>query len=153
MNSRKRMHGESGMTLLELMFACGVVAMAMSFLFGSLLSLNVVGDLSQSRGLAVNHLSSVMEDLRHLSLEQLTEYAPPTLFGVGVLERVEAQLHASDGTVIPLPVPSEMFASAADPASMLDAALPNPCRMDVTLTWMDERGHAFSVSASEMRYR
>lgn len=149
----RRVRSEDGMTLLELMFACGVVAMALSFLFGSLLSLNVVGDLSQSRGLAVNHLSSVMEDLRHLSLEQLTEYAPPTLFGVGVLERVEAQLHASDGTVIPLPLPAELLASATDPAAMLDATLPNPCRMDVTLTWMDERGHAFSVSASEMRYR
>ena len=48
----------AGFTLLELMFAAGVLATALAILFGSLVTMYTLGEVNEGRTKASNHLSS-----------------------------------------------------------------------------------------------
>ena len=133
---------QSGVTLIELMFAVGVLAVALSLLFGSLMSISLAGKVTQARGVAAVQLASVMEELQGLSYESLLEYVPPTLEGAGTTETVEINCFDASGAELALPVSSETLEGLSEP-------LPNPLRVESTVTWYDERGHEYSFSVSQ----
>jgi len=134
---------ESGMTLLELMLAGGVMTLALTFIFGSLITISVVGDLTEERSVSVTHLASVMEELRGLTHEELLAYRPPTFQGLGPGETVTVDCYQADGATLRLPI---------NPASLVDP-LPNPLRVQCTVTWRDERGHSLTITGSELYYQ
>jgi type II secretory pathway pseudopilin PulG len=136
-------NNESGMTLLELMFAAGVLGMALTLLFGSLLTISAVGGMAEGRGIAVTHLASVMEQLRALNYNEMLAYQPPGFTALGATEQVKVECFKDDGTTVQLPVA---------PGS-LPTPLPNPARARCTISWYDQRGHALSLNASQLFYR
>ncbi|HEX72139.1 MAG TPA: type II secretion system protein, partial [Candidatus Hydrogenedentes bacterium] len=76
--TNKRRHN-AGMTLLELMFASGIIAVALSVLFGGLISVSMIGRLNESRMAAAVALSGVMDELNTLPLTMIAKYVPPPI--------------------------------------------------------------------------
>lgn len=135
----KSLKKDAGMTLLELMFAAGVLALGLSLLFGSLLSFNLVGQLSESRTMAASEVASVMEELRSLPIEKLIFYQPAAdLTAPGVDQAMSVSYYDSSNTQISLPLPE---------GSPVPANIPNPFQIRAELIWTDENGRFYSVHA------
>lgn len=130
----------SGFALLELLFAAGVMALAISLLFGSLLNISTIGRLSENQAIAVSRISSISEELRSATVDDLLAYRPPNFDGLGVAENVEISCIDSAGETIMLPFDGT-HEDLANP-------LPNPVEVFVQVTWQDDRGHAFTISGS-----
>ena len=137
---------QDGMTLLELMFALGIVAMSLAMIFGSLISVMIMGRVSESKTEAAAVLSSIMEELQSESFETLMKYTPPDMYGPGVKYDVAINCVVTSGTgelatevLVPLPLPSTYT-----------AALPNPLELRVEITWQEDSGHVFKSTTSTM---
>ena len=124
------------MTLLDLMYAAGVLALALSLLFGSLMSLSVIGQLSESRTQAAAHVASVLEEVRRLPLEGIVAYTPPEFYGPGVERAVNVGFYNANGELVALPVGEDV-----------PAGLPNPLQVRAEFIWSDDRGRLYSVQA------
>lgn len=136
---------EAGMTLLELMFAAGVVAIALSMVFGSLISISVMGEISESRTAAATALSSVVEEMRTMNLEDLLDYTPPAIEGPGEQFVVTVELVLSNDST--LTTESEQLV-AVPVADDFDEDLPNPLPIRTTLTWQEDTGHVFRTTTT-----
>jgi len=145
---------QSGMTLLELMFALGIVAMSLAMIFGSLISVMIMGRVSESKTEAAAVLSSIMEELQAQSFETLVKYTPPAMHGPGVKYDVaiacvisppggslidEATGEILPGVLLPLPLPSTFT-----------GVLPNPLEVRAEITWQEDSGHVFKSTASTL---
>ena len=84
---------ERGLTLLELLFASGVLAMTLSLLFGSMVNVSLANNATAGRAVAVTHVSSVMEEVRATNSDLLLAYVPPQFEGLGVAEIIEVQCY------------------------------------------------------------
>ena len=135
-----RLTDERGVTLIELMIASGILAMAMVFLMGGLISISDTNKITENQTLASSHLESVIEELQGLSYDQLLEYQPPVLPGLGASSTIQVAALNSGGNQVPLPV---------DPAT-LNAPLPNPAEVRITVIWNDVRGRVYSTRASTL---
>ena len=157
-----RRSNTAGMTLLELMFAAGIVATVLGMVFGSMLTMSKIGDLNESRVAAITALSSVLEEVNTLPFDQVLEYVPPELKVPGVGYEVMVELvppGSHDGyddgmspgesypsypeqeeEGIPLPISSES-----------QIQIPNPVGVRVTIYWQEESGHVFSVTARTLK--
>jgi len=138
----RRLKEERGVTLVELMFACSIMAVALSLLFGSMVTISLANRVTEGRGIASTQVSGVMEELRG-SPATLLSYVPPPLVGAGSMEAIEVRCYDADGGTIVLPVDVDTF----------DGLLPNPVQVECTATWLDEKSRQFSLSASEWVYR
>lgn len=142
---RGRFGGKSscrGMTLLELMFAAGVLGLALAFLFGSLVTIALASNLTQNRGIAATHVATVMEELHGAGLQQLLTYVPPVFTNLGASEVVQLEAILDNGTVITLPV---------DPATV--GPLPNPLLIRCRVSWIDAQNRPMALEASQLFYR
>jgi hypothetical protein len=127
---------QAGMTLIELMIAGGIMAIAFVFLFGSLISISVTGATAADRSVAVAHLSSIMEELDPLVDEDgLLAYQPPAMRGLGVAETILVQCVDGAGNLVSLP---------SNPGA-LAAPLTNPVEVRVTISWRDKAGRTHRV--------
>jgi len=135
MTSRK-LKNNSGMTLIELMLACGVMALALSLLFGSLISMRVIGEVSEERTAAVTAASNVLEELRTKNLTQLMASELKLPYGPGVKRAVTVRIVDSNGSQVTLP------------SNMAVANLPNPLEVQALVIWEDQRGRVYSHSSS-----
>lgn len=142
---------EAGMTLIELMFACGILAMTLSMIFSSLIGISVIGRLSESRTTASTTLASLIEDIQSMSFNDLVAYVPPPIEGPGVSHTVEVECVVDaeaeeegleEAATVPLPIPADY-----------DGPLPNPLEVRVKLTWHEANGFTFQASASTLRGR
>ena len=129
---------EEGMTLLELMFAAGVVVIALVFVFGSIFSMHQVGNLSEDRATATTEIASVLEEVRGLNYSQLLAYNPPAPGALGDNVALEIKCFDTAGNEVILPTDED---SLTDP-------LPNPCEVQVTIQWLDRAGRTTSASSS-----
>jgi len=137
---QKRDRGASGFALIELLFAAGVLALVISLLFGSLLNVSTIGQLSENQALAVSRVSSISEELRTATLADLLAYEPPDFEGLGVAESIQVSCLDSAGEEIELP-----FEGTEED---LANPLPNPVEVFVQVSWQDERGHTFTIGGS-----
>ena len=131
----------AGMSLLELTFAAGVLAMALSLLFGSLMSIALVARINSDKAMANTILSGVLDDVRGMSLDDLKSYEAPTLEQLGVNRVVSLAFFDAKGAEIPLPLKEE-------DESLEDEDLPNPLEVVAMLLWTDEKGHVFHTRAA-----
>src|SRR5688572_23384894 len=123
-----KLKSTAGMSLVEIMLASGVLATALSLLFGSLMSISVIGKISEERVAARVELSSVLEEFSDMKqASDLLGYTLPTVEGPGVNHTAVVQAYLADGTAVSLP-------SVANP----QPTLPNPVEVKVTYTWEDE---------------
>lgn len=138
-----RLPRNSGVTLLELMFAAGIMTLALSFLFGSLVTIFLASDVVEDRAISVLQISRIMEEVREVSAGDLLSYEPPVVEGLGDNAAAEVRCLSADGAPITLPV---------DP-STLAAPLPNPTQVQCVLTWTTGRGRILTATVSELQYR
>jgi len=147
----RRRSNTAGMTLLELMFAAGIVAVVLAMVFGSLITVSAIGTINESRVEAVAALSGIMEEINTLPYDQVLEYMPPELEMPGRYYQISVELILPEGgeglgepggKTIFLPLPPEY-----------DAPLPNPVQVRVTLAWLAESGHDFRVEATTVKGR
>ncbi len=136
-----------GMTLIELMFAAGIIAMALSMLFGSLISLSLMGQVNKSRMDAIASLNNVMEQVNTLPYEGLQTFVPASdPYGPGVSRQVTIQFVVPQASGTPLLVPLPLPSNYANP-------IPNPVEVRVTLSWQEQNGYVFQIMASTMKGR
>lgn len=126
------------MTLVELVFAVGVLSVALGIMFSSLVSMYSMGQIAEGRTRAAMVMTSVLDDLRDLELVQVLAYNPnPTRFedsnAVVVLEAI-----AADGSAVALPAVGST------------ATFPNPLEVRATVLWTQVRGRTFSMSGSTL---
>ena len=137
-NKKPSFNPESGMTLLELVIAAGILGVGFTLLIGSLLSITVASASSEDRATGASHIATVLEEIRAGSQADFIAYLPPALEELGAGEQVSIVCFAADGSEVAVPVTS---GSVAD-------ALPNPVEVQVTVTWLDPQGRSVSTSAS-----
>lgn len=133
-----------GMTLLEVTFATGILAMSLSLLFGSLISLTLVARLNEDQTIANTELTSVLDKVAQLPLEKLVVYQPPTPNRPGVKRAVSLVCFDREGAPVNLPLPSE----DGEPVEMPD--LPNPLEVQAVMLWSAPSGHVFQSTATTM---
>ena len=147
---RKR---DAGLTMIELMLATAIAAAALSLLFGSLISISVMGRVNQGRTMAATTLSGVLDEVNTMGYEELLAYIPPEVHGPGVKHLIELACVIGSGEEggggvdyperqyerIPFPLPENY-----------GGTLPNPLEVEVTLTWQEDSGHTFQMKASTL---
>lgn len=133
---------DSGLTLLELVFAVGVVGVALAFLFGSLVNLSVASNMTQNRAIAATHLATVMEEFKTLDFAQQLAYVPPLFQNLGPSEVVQLEIVLADGSTINLPV---------DPLTV--GVLPNPMLVRCTVNWLGTSNRPLTLDASQFFQR
>ena len=131
---------KEGMSLLELTFAAGVLALALSLLFGSLLTITIVSRLNEDRAVANTALASVLEQVRGLNLQELLEFEAPRLQHPGVKRALALVCYDAAGEEVPIPLVEDDDAD--------DIEFPNPLEVKATLLWSNEQGHVFQSSAT-----
>lgn len=143
---RKITANNAGMSLVEIMFAMGILAMTLSLLFGSLISISVVGKVNEEKAVANTAISSTLEALRGMPLKDLLLYTPDLPEKPGVERTVSLECYDDDGVAIPMPMDL-----AVDENGVLQEALPdlpNPLEVKVTMLWTNEKGHVFKSYAT-----
>jgi type II secretory pathway pseudopilin PulG len=131
------------MTLIELMIAAGVLAIAFVMLFGSLFSVSELGGSTEDRVLANNYVATVLEDVRQLNPEVLVNYTPAQAPGLGARQFAGAFAVANDGSLAQLPF-SESSAAMN---------FPNPTEVQVLVAWIDTAGRRHIVRGSTLKGR
>ena len=72
----------AGLTLIELMFALGIVALTLSLVFGALVHLSNLSQMAERRAIAATHLGTIVETLQTLPYEDLLHYDPSSFEGL-----------------------------------------------------------------------
>lgn len=135
---RELLRNSAGFSLLELTFATGILAMTLSLLFGSLLTITIVARLNEERAIAHTHLASALEQVRGMTLEELMVYEAPELAGPGVRRAISMVCFDVEGQMVELPLIGD--------EEMPD--LPNPLEVKASMLWSNDRGHVFEASAT-----
>lgn len=133
-----------GMTLIEIMFAMGILAATLSLLFGSLISISIVGRINEDKAVANTALNSTLEELRNKPLQDLLLYTPETPDHPGVERTVQLECYDDDGAAIAIPMDLEVDAASGALLEPLPD-LPNPLEVKATLLWTNEKGHVFKT--------
>lgn len=128
---------QAGMTLIEVTLATGVMALTLSLLFGSLVNMKSLGDITRDGTRATMVLENTLELVRTISPSNLMASNLSVTDGPGVSRTIQVKVVNGSGTWITLPS-----------ASTAIGTMPNPVEVQVTIIWRDERGHVFSRSAS-----
>lgn len=137
----------AGMTLIEIMFAMGILATTLSLLFGSLISISLVSRLNEEKAVANTALSSTLEELRGMPLKDLLLFTPETPDKPGVERTVTLECYDDDGTAIAIPMDLSIDSVSGALLEPLPD-LPNPLEVKVTLLWTNEKGHVFKSYAT-----
>jgi prepilin-type N-terminal cleavage/methylation domain-containing protein len=135
---RKRL-GNLGFTLIELMIASGVVAMSMGVMFGSLISIGVLGQVAEGKTEATAYMMSVLEQARGMSRANLFTYtpqAPPQDPGFTMALALDAL--KADGTTLRLPLADQTAGSS----------LPAPFAVRATVVYTTSRGYMYSITST-----
>ena len=150
---KMKRNNEAGMTLLELMIAAGIMATALSMLFGSLISINVIGKISEDKALATTQVAGLLEHVRSLTYEDLLPYSPPMeITSPGVKQKVVIECYDEDGGTYALPITSEGSSDTITSYTEIPT-LPNPMDVKITLVWQNEQGHILNVYATTQHRR
>lgn len=142
MKKHVRFNGETGLTLLEVTFAAGILATAFALLLTSMMSMSVVRRGSETRQVAVTHLSSILEEVHDASFAELMSYVPPAFEGWEGNETLVIECFNSEGQAFVLPLTSDLS------VNLMEGELPNPLEVKATLSWGNDWGPSFTVSAS-----
>lgn len=137
---RQTRKNNAGMTLVELVLAVGVLAMALGIMFSSIISMYRMGAIAEGRTRAAMVMTSVMEDIKNLQqIEQVLAYNPNPVSFEDPSVVVQLELFASDGSAVTLPTA---------PGAL---TFPNPVEVRATVFWTEQpRERTYSMSGSTL---
>lgn len=154
---KKRLQSDSGVTLLEISFAMGILVVAISMLFGAIINNHRSSNTINSRSAATAALRSISELVRSLDINQLIVMDAGVWEIDGVEYSVTIELEDDDGVL--QEVPLDVADADTGQNKKLDDVLndfPNPIQVKITLAWvMDQMtdqngeiigGHALQLS-------
>lgn len=145
--SKRSLRSDSGVTLLEISFAMGVLVIAISMMMGSLLSMQRSAKTVKSRSTATAALRSVTEQLRGRTFNSVIETDMSNSTIDGIPFSIAIELEDKSGNLVSVPDDS------------LDVEdFPNPIQMKVTATWVvdgvyDDNGGLLSGRVMSMSTR
>lgn len=143
----KRLLSENGgMSLIEITFAMGILATALSLLFGALINITVIGHLNEDKAIANTALSTILEEMRGASLAEIVTYTPEVPAHPGVEQVVVLECFDADATALTLPLALDLDENGNPVGPLPD--LPNPLEVKATLLWTNESGHVFQASTT-----
>jgi type II secretory pathway pseudopilin PulG len=136
----RQFHNDTGLTLIEIMLAAGIMTIALVLIMGGLVSVSTQSKVSEARATATNFATSVLESLRGRSITEIltfnnggTEYALDAngkimLTNIGPATLVVRAVVTVNGstTVTELPV-------TAEKAEELAPTMPNPLEIQVEI--------------------
>lgn len=131
-----------GFAMIELMIALGVMVTVLVLIGGSIISIMAVDRVAEGREQAATYLATVMEEVRHAKYEELLAYTPDKPEGL-IGAAVTVECFDKEGRTISLPLQNEN----------LREQLPNPLRIQATLTFTTTGGHVVSAKASALHVR
>lgn len=136
--TRKVRASQAGMTLVELMLACGVVAVSLSLLFGAMTGFGNVGTLSSDRSQAMVALAGTVEQLRFMDYSKVLTFEPEKMeTGPGASRALTIEYFDASGDAHTLPV------EGTPPTN-----LPNPLELRARMVWQDKAGRAYTAVVS-----
>ena len=127
-----------GMTLLEVMIAAGLMAVALVIIMGCIVSISATSELSEDQAMAAATITSVLEELHSSSFDQVMTYQPPSTTELGASAGVTVTCFDGSGNGYGLPL---------NPAT-LTSPLPNPVEVQVTVVWRDKMGRPCTLRGS-----
>ncbi len=119
---------ERGMTLVELMFAAGILAFVLSMVFTSVVSVGLNREIHTEQLLADSIVNEILDQISMVGREQLLTFQPEVNVVPGTNARLTIEAVGSDGNSITIPT------------NGTNISLPNPVEVRVTLTWQSARG-------------
>lgn len=137
---RAATQAKRGFTLIEVMFAGGILLLALGLVFGSLISLALSSEAVEQRQYAEVRVSSAMEYLRSVPPEKRLGFDPAVFSANEKNKTLSAVCFDASGSPIPLPVTDESVRTA----------LPNPVEIQVTATGVTARGFLVPARASAL---
>lgn len=137
----KKRNAQEGMTLIEVMFAVGVLAFSFSVVYGSMVSMYMLNQINSDRVRAVASVSSMLEEISTLTYQKLASYSPPKVQGPGTKYWTNVDI-INGASTISLPIQGGSTAK-----------IPNPCEVRVTMHWYDSTGREYAFAASTMKYQ
>jgi len=146
MARRLRRRADDGMTLIEVMLAISVLAFSFSVVYGSLITMYVLGRTNEDRVLAVTAATSLLEEVQAMDMSSLSNFKASnylTLPGEEHWVTADVIIPDDDGpSAVPLPL-----------ESMKVTDLPNPVEVRLSVNWVDKDGRAYQYSVSTMKGR
>lgn len=126
--NQKRKKQERGMTLVELMFAAGILAFVLSMVFTSVVGVGMNREIHTEQLLAESVVNEILDQISTMDRSQLLTFRPEVNVVPGANPILTIEAIGSNGTPIPLPTNAP------------NISLPNPVEVRVTLTWESSSG-------------
>ena len=137
----KIIRSDAGMTLIEVILAMGIFAMALVMMIGSILSITAMAKVNEQSSEAITQLSGVVEEVQGIALSDLLEgYQIPDPLGLGPSATFELACMDPEGNRIVLPPEGELGEAAVQ-------ALDEPVEIEITLQWRNPQGHLMTKRA------
>ncbi|MCA1901410.1 MAG: type II secretion system GspH family protein [Candidatus Hydrogenedens sp.] len=126
---------QQGMTLVELMFAGGIMAFVLSMIFTSVVTVGMNSEIHTQRLQAESVVNEILDQISRTDVTQILNFTPNLnhLPGNRAVVRIEAI--TASGSPISLPTTTNV-------------SLPNPLEVRVTLTWQTTRGYTITKRGS-----
>lgn len=138
-----------GMSLIEVMLAISVLAFSFSVVYGSLITMYVLGRTNEDRVRAVTAATGLLEEVQAMDVNALANYTAPEYLSLPGEEHwvtadvmVPSDEDEEEMTAVPLPL-----------EDMKLAELPNPMEVRLTINWVDKDGRGYQYSVSTKRSR
>lgn len=130
----------SGMTLLELTLAAGIMAVGFVLLSGSIISIFATNQGTEHRQVAMSEASKILEQLNAMSFEEIISMTNPilTTLGSGASVTMEC-FDGSDWLLLPL-----------TDTENAEEALPNPLEVRCSINFEVTGGNAMNLSSSAL---
>ncbi len=129
------MKRQDGMTLLELMFAAGILAFVLSMIFTSVITMGANGEIQAQRLQAESVVNEVLDQISRTDKSQILNFQPDVPNLPGTNANIQIEVIGSTGP-IQLPVNGQ------------NVNLPDPLEVRVTLTWETTRGYVITKRGS-----
>ncbi len=129
------MKRQDGMTLLELMFAAGILAFVLSMIFTSVITMGANGEIQAQRLQAESVVNEVLDQISRTDKSQILTFQPDVPNLPGTNANIQIEVIGSTGP-IQLPVNGQ------------NVNLPDPLEVRVTLTWETTRGYVITKRGS-----
>ena len=138
---------QKGMTLIEVMMAVSVLAFSFSVVYGSLVTMYVLGRTNEDRVRAITAAAALIEEIQAMDINRIATFTPNTtgLLLPGVEHWATVEFVVPEG---------ESFDTVSIPLSDMSVSdLPNPVEVRLTVNWLDKDGRAFQYKVSSMKAR